>query len=246
MKYTSAFLAAAVLAGAYGQMPLSLTTLPPGGTGAISGTVADETGKPVSGAIATIASELPEPVQGQKPAPFTPFRITAVTANDGSYSGNYLPSGLFRICAQIPNSDYIAACRWPLPPTTATLATGQTPKIAAISLAKGFRLQIRLNDPAGILPTGTVWPGLNLGVFSQNTLFVPAQRVANDAAGFDYQVLVLFDLQLYVSASSKVLTLTDGAGNPGDALNRIITAVKIASGTVTAPVITVAIAGIKP
>ena len=88
----------------------------------VTGTVLDEKGKPIAGAIVSLAAELPTAVRGQTRAPFTPFQAITVSKNDGTFTQGNLPAGLLKVCVQVPHSDYVEECRWPLTPTLVTLA----------------------------------------------------------------------------------------------------------------------------
>jgi hypothetical protein len=223
----------------------------PAGTGSavVTGTVLDEKGRPIGGAIVSLAAELPRAVRGQARAPFTPFRAIALTAKDGTFSQGNLPAGLIKVCVQVPNSDYIEECRWPLTPTLVTLAEGQQVTLPPISKKKGFRMKIRVDDPAGsIQRTGEAaeWPALNLGVFTENRLFVSARRVGSDSAGLNYEVLVPFDVPLHVSASSRTLALSDGNGRAGAQGKGVVTAVTVAGGTGSMGAVRFVVNGGKP
>lgn len=224
----------------------TISRVPGLGTGAINGQVLDDGGKGISGAIVSVASDLPTPAPGQTPPPFTPFRALAVTAADGTFSVGNLPSGLIRVCAQVPNSLYVEVCRWPVAQTIITIGDGQSVKLPAIAMKKGFPLKIRVNDAAGLLsaaesPGKTV--GVNPGVFSENHLFVPAYEVSRDAGGYTYQAVVPFDLPLHVSVSGTNLAVaTTLAGAP--AKSNFSTPITIPSGTTTLAPITVAISAV--
>src|ERR1700677_1211406 len=137
------------------------------GSGTVTGLVVDEKGTAVEGAVVSLSTELPGAVRGQKRTPFTPFHSIALTAKDGAFSAANLPAGLMKICVQVPNSDFINECLWPMTPRTLTVSAKQQTKLPAISVKKGLRLRIRVDDTAVALPragTPAHWPALNLGV----------------------------------------------------------------------------------
>lgn len=237
-------------AQAYGQPKTVIATpLVSGpGTGNLAGTVVDEAGKGLADVIVSVTRDLPVVPRGQKPEPFVAFRSLAVTARDGTFSAGSLPAGLFKVCAQVPKSDYLEECQWPITSNTVTLSEGQSAKLPTIRVKKGFRLKIRVEDPIGILPRSVAAAqstGLSVVVFGDRRLFVHAHRVATDKAGFDYEVLVPFDMPLHFSATSPVLTLSDGAGKAADLVHGIVTALTVPSGTAAMVPVQVMVTGTK-
>jgi hypothetical protein len=235
---------------AYGQQMAVAVAAKGPGTGTISGTVLDETGKPIAGATVSLALELPAAVKGVAPVAFTPHRALAISAKDGTFSAGNMPAGLTKVCVQVANSDYLETCRWPVTQTRVTIGAGQTVKLPAISMAKGFRRQIRVNDLQGVLTKTTVGPGaakttpaIILGAFAANHMFTNAQKTGQDATGYDYAVLVPFDLPLQVSVFSKAVALADSTGKAASG-GGVVKAVTIASGTAIVPVTQVSVTGL--
>ena len=239
----------------YGQTAVGTTVATTVGTtaasaysGKISGTVLDETGKAMAGAIVSLALELPATTKGVAPVSFRRHRALAISGKDGTFAAANLPAGLIKVCVQVPASDYIQSCGWPLAQTLVTLSAGQTVKLPAISLAKGFRLQIRVDDVQGALAktaaAGAPSSGaLVVGAFAANHMFVNAERTGQDATGYNYDVLLPFDLPLRLSVFSRALAMADSTGKAATG-GGIVSAVTVASGTATLPVVKVSITGL--
>ena len=209
------------------------------GTGVLSGTVLDEARKPVAGSLVTIFLEMPAIVAGKRPDPFAPFSSYAITGKDGTFSAGSIPKGALRVCASVAGSDYLDDCRWLKGMAPVTITQGQKVQLPAISLSKGYRLKIRVDDAQGAavaLTKAGRGEGVVAGVFTDNGLFAPARPVGSDKGGFDLDILVPFDTPLHVSVSSKGLALADGLGKAADALRGIVTPLTIPSGGSVAPI----------
>jgi hypothetical protein len=86
-----------------------------------------------------------------------------------------------------------------------------------ITLRKGALIPIRLDDPAGVVTRdhGKA-PGAHLmvGIGTNEALFRPAARVAEDPNGQTYQVLIPFDTPAKLVFSSEYFQIADERGTP--------------------------------
>lgn len=181
-------------------------------TASIQGSVTDaQNNRPVAGAhVTAIRSELP------------PARQTARTGSDGVFQLSGLPAGTYTICAQVPGSLYLDPCKWtagpanPLAkPAGLVLAAGQKVTGAAVRLAQGSALTVRLEDPGQVLSQKTKdgrVPHVAAGVWGTNNLFHPAAPSSADKNGVTYTLAIPKDTPLRFQIVSRDLKLSDSAG----------------------------------
>src|SRR5207247_167164 len=88
-----------------------------GGTGALSGTVVDDSGKPVAAAV--LAS-----MPGTKGS--APVNVRAQAAADGTFSMTGLQAGTYTVCVQVKGGGYLDPCTWSPVAPTVQIDAGQT------------------------------------------------------------------------------------------------------------------------
>jgi hypothetical protein len=188
-----------------------------GPTGSLQGSVTDTQGRPVAGAVVRYQSVPPSVAAGlsPKPAPGETVASGAVaTDGSGRFTVSGLPSAPHLLCASVPSAPYLDPCIWGQAVRT-TVSAGLTATQPLI-LVKGVYVNVRVNDPMGILPQAVDGPWtprkLLVGVVYGTGAYQAAQNTAVDLAGRDYQLIVPagkpFRLWLY----STDVALTDASG----------------------------------
>jgi hypothetical protein len=186
-------------------------------------------------------------------------RVTrqTVSAADGSFTLKSLPPGSYTLCAQVPsfrfgpNDDpYVDDCFWQTgaAPTLA-LSNGQNRTDAAISLSRGRRYRVRVDDPGNILPPPKgVFQGGDLAL----TLSGPSGAshnmpiVRREAGRTFHEIVIPYSLQHQFQVISSTYSVTDSGGKELTTAQSP-TAVRVNQGdTYTVPVVKVTAKGAKP
>ena len=173
--------------------------------GTISGAVVDEHGKAKSGVwVTAVRATLP------------PARAMVSSDKNGAFVLPNLIPGDYRVCAQVPEGGYADPCQWagmaPNPKPAVTLRQGQGVANLRIALDPAHPLQIRVNDPQGLLTAAHPERHVVVGVFSGAGLFYAAPLKSADAAGRLHQIWIPFDTPLKLSLLGKSVTLSDERG----------------------------------
>jgi Carboxypeptidase regulatory-like domain len=173
--------------------------------GIIQGTVADDKGQSMSGAIVSA-------LLNARP----PFSRTATSAADGSFQILGLPPGNYTLCAQVSRGGYVNSCQWSVATQSVTLANKQVSANNLITLRKAAIIKIRMQDPNQLLgqktPDGRQ-PHLLIAVATPRGLST-ARKTGKDNNGSDYELTVPFDTNLIMQVTSRDLKLGDDHGNP--------------------------------
>jgi hypothetical protein len=197
---TTRLLATAALVGTIGHSQ---------GTGRVEGTIRTESGGAVPGAVASI--HVRPTGTGTRP-----YDARTTVGPAGAFSFDGVPPGTYLVCGQAPGRDLINACFWQIgSPRTVVVAAEQTVRVD-VALADGFRLRVRLDDPAGVMAVAKDDPkgfGVLLAVTAPGAGFVPMLPTKSEASGRDYESLVPFGVPLKLVAQSRAFELGDDKGD---------------------------------
>jgi len=108
-------------------------------TARIKGLIQTEDGTPVAGSNVLV-------VRTRTP----PFNSALVTAQDGTFDAPGLPAGTYRICPDIPSSQYLSPCTWYDPNAIVTVQDGQEVDGVSITLHQGSTITVVVKDPGGL------------------------------------------------------------------------------------------------
>ncbi len=199
--------------------------------GSIRGSITDESGKPVAGAILTLRHFFTVQARNQQ----------VISKNDGSFTIDQLPSGDYAQCIQVPKGDYVDDCQWnltfhprilsaPSPTKVGVASTTGKPVLIAdmphsseklvvppagltspqqLKVRSGARVTFRFADSGRLVDDET---HLVVGALTANGMFVPAQKVATGAVT-TFELVVPFDTKVRLSVRSLTLKAT-GANGP--------------------------------
>ena len=200
-------------------LPVSFALAQPGATGALQGSVTDQQGVPLAGAVVRYLSVQPQPARGagQALAPGANAVSGSVTADsNGKFTITGLPAVPHLLCASVPSAPYLDPCVWGQA-VPATVSAGATTS-QTLALAKGVYLNVRVNDPMGLLPRVVDGPWtprkLLVGVAYGTGAYQGAQNTAVDSAGRNYQLIIPAGTPFWLWIYSGDVALADATGAP--------------------------------
>lgn len=163
----------------------------------------------------TASSILPSDLQLPRLTATGKLRARAVSSANGSFLLENLPPGSYTLCAQ-GSPAYLDPCSWSQVPPAITVAANEK-AIAVIKMTEGALLQVRLNDPSGLLGSAAgsaAKPHVLIGIATSAGQFYPVLNAGSDAAGRDRKILIPLHANLDLKVSSKSVKLTDSAQQP--------------------------------
>jgi len=188
----------------------------PAKSGTIAGAVVDAQGKPLAGVVVTYlrAPDLAAP-------PAALVSGGAESDSHGAFSFNKLPAGTYLLCAASlsPALSLLDICEWTMTPPSVVLAVGQMVTGVTLPMTVGLNLQVRVNDPNGLLANGLAHKQgafLIAGVWDAHGLFHMARLRSFDAGGQNLALTAPFGqtYRLDVSASGVVVQSPNGTNFP--------------------------------
>jgi hypothetical protein len=193
--------------------------------GSISGMLVGDDGTP-QGAVVTVNGVPPLRSSGSAKA----------NANGSFTIGNLLP-GKYHICAEVGSAGYLDPCAWEPVPIVVQIAAGQSLSGYQLVARKGVPLQVRINDPVGLLTStvplsaGSTTPSLLIGIFTPRGLFQPLATTGVDAAGFNKQITIPSNAPVRLNISGQGLSIQNASGASLNTTGTLITVT--ANGTIT-------------
>jgi hypothetical protein len=178
----------------------------------LSGTVTDDSGNPLAGVIVTYTLA-PDPTVALSSS----FYAGTITDATGAFSSDLLPAGTYLLCGlAAPALSVLDNCEWTLFPPKVVLADSQVVTGVAITMTKGAGLQVRVNDPSGIL--ANVLNSNKQGTHLLTQLwddrgFIHSVRMRSfDASGQNLSLVVPFGRQFQLSLSGQKVGVTGPTG----------------------------------
>ncbi len=198
------------------------------GTGQITGSVVDPSGKPLASANVLV---LVRPPASASEA-FVSFNAAATTGTDGTFSVTGVPAGRFAVCASVSNQPLLPSCGWQSEQIVA-VATGQSLNLQPIQLKAGVDLYVRVNDPNGTrLSTEGKVAGasmLLLAGLSTGGVPIPIPMTDFNNKGYDYHLTVPPSTALNLTVFSSFYSLTDANGTAIDPQKGLVQPITIAA-----------------
>jgi hypothetical protein len=188
----------------------------------LNGTILDDKGKPVAGAMVTIhRSSVDGPLRATE-------TYTQTSAKDGTYSLQGLSAGAFTICAVVPSRSLLDPCKWNDSPPIVRIAANAKVVTATTQLELGATVSVRVSDPQlalAVVPPGTsggrvIAPIVVMGVWTSNGHFHPAWEVSSDSGGKDLTLIVPAGVDLKFAVSGKDVFVKDSLNAPVDSSKR--------------------------
>ncbi len=189
---------------------------PATGIGTLQGSVTTPQGQLLPGSHLIYRQVVPMLNSGPTgPAVTGPVFTGEVTADrTGGFRVPGLPSGKYALCADVPSAAYLDPCVW-AQPLEATVSANSKTSITVV-LTKGAFLNVRVNDPARLLPHELDGPWtlrrLLVGVKYARGAYQGAHDIGMDSMGHDYQLIIPVGTPLMLWLFSRDLALVDGNG----------------------------------
>ncbi len=168
-------------------------------TGAVQGTVVDDSGAALANAKVLLRAVDPS----------SRFTANTVTSSIGAFNMKAIPAGRYVLCARPASSGHMDSCLWGMPRSIVDVPAGVATRSVVVGLKKTLLFKVRLNDSASFLkplPTEKFPPHVVVGVWAASR-FLPAHEVGKDAAGVDYELAVPFDTPLRFKVYSRYVKL---------------------------------------
>ena len=184
-------------------------------TGRITGTVTDDTGAPIVGAVvgASLRSSVPAGSTGPGGAPlFLPVRAKAPTDAQGNYEIDGLFAATYTLCVDKPESTLLNPCLWMDQPVTVDLSANPSLSGVALTAARGVPLNIRVVDAKGLLSANPSADDVRVGTVHGKSPFIPALVTGRDNGGRTVTLVVPPGQAVNLQVSSATFALADGAG----------------------------------
>ena len=195
-------------------------------TGGVTGSVADDTGRPVAGARVVISSAPSIKIPISAPPVITGPSAAMVTADsNGSFQASGLAPGQYIACAEAPVQGFLDPCHWSASAPTFTVGAGQTVAGVNIVTPKGSVLQFQVNDPLQLLQpaAGPIDLSFEIQVVTGKGFHYSAPIQSSTATLRSYAITVPFGTPLNLRVLASHFAVSDQSGNPvalaGTALN---------------------------
>ncbi len=176
-----------------------------------SGTLAVQVNVPggsPAGMVVVASLSVPDAASG-----FTGQRAFAsVTDPSGRISFTGLPFGIYSVCAEPRDGLLVEKCQW-APPDTTHLSTQHASDTVNLTVTKGIPVEIRIDDPDGLLSSSTADKGLLVGVVTPLGP-VHLRPAAQDSGGINYRIIAPPSVATTLFVSANGLRLLDGTGSP--------------------------------
>lgn len=191
-------------------------------TGVLSGTVTSDDGQMVAGATALYTRVVVlkpgqfwhgpiEQAQGE-----TPLSSSVQSDGSGHFTVAGLPPGNYLVCAEANGAPLLNPCKWAVSYNANVAAGGQA--TVSIVMQRGVFLNVRVNDPGGLLPLSPAspldFPHLIVGVVFGAGGFVAAETVNVDTTGRDFQMPVPAEMPLSLWLHSRLVTVANSSQVP--------------------------------
>lgn len=169
--------------------------------------VTGQGGASPSGLVVVASLSIPDTTAG-----FTGQRAFAsVTDAAGQVSFAGLPFGLYSVCVEPQNQLFVEPCRWSAPDTI-RLSSQKTSGSLNLAVQKGVPVEIRIDDPQGLLSSSTTGQGLLVGVATPAGP-VQLHPVAQDSGGINYCIIAPPSVAASIQVSAGALQVVDGTGS---------------------------------
>ena len=190
----------------------------PGNTGIVTGTVKDDSGKPVPYARVFLNQALPvsapASLRGGNPVITGPQMASAIADVNGKFTG-FLPPGSYVACAQTTTPGLLDPCHWAANAPAFAVTKGQYSTGVNITMAKGAVIPIHIDDPHKLLDataSGPIAADCRFQIVTAKGFRHEAIVTARNGNGRDHVITVPFGTPLKLQVISPHLVVNDETG----------------------------------
>lgn len=188
-------------------------------TGAVEGSVVDDTGAPVGGAHVLINRALPagSPHFTAPPVVTGPLAAGATADANGRFSVQALAPGEYVACAEASAPGLLDPCHWAASAPTFTVTAGNATADVDITMMRGAVIPIHVNDPQTLLQpvTGSsIAPDFQGHAVTGKGLHYRASVQNTSANNRDLAVTVPFGTAVTLQVVTSRLKVNDQNGIP--------------------------------
>jgi hypothetical protein len=169
--------------------------------------VAAPTGDSPAGLVVVASLSVPDTPDGF----LGPRAFASVTDAGGQISFSGLPFGIYSVCVEPRNQIFVEPCRW-FPPDTIHLTNQNTSGTVNLTVLRGIPVDIRINDPEGLLASSAGGIGLLVGVVTPLGPVI-LRPGAQDSGGFNYRIIAPSSVAASIQVSAGALRIADATGS---------------------------------
>jgi hypothetical protein len=191
-------------------------------TGRITGTVTDDSGTPIVGALVMASlrsSPAPLTLVPGRPPFFMPVMANAAAGPKGEFQIDGLLVGTYAVCVENPERAFLNPCLWTDKPVTVDLAAGAAVSGVSVVAPKGVIVTVRVQDSQGLLAANPANDDVRIGTYHGKSPFIPARVSSRNATGKTMSLAVPGGQSMIVAVSSTTFALADNTGKafgPGE------------------------------
>lgn len=177
--------------------------------GTIKGKVVDASGK-LKGSVVIVYTRTSAATHTKGPQ-----SGAAAVDGDGTFRIDGLGEGVYALCVQGTNHDYLDPCVWSPPPPKVELKSKEDTQAARVDLIEGVRLKLKFRDPKKLMASRANATGkgkLRPGIWQKNGFFVAIPETAQKADSQEYEMLVPADESLHLSFRPESMRVLDANG----------------------------------
>jgi hypothetical protein len=185
--------------------------------GSLTGSVVDDSGRPVAGARVLISYAPSVKPPGVAPPVVTgPLAAVATTDSTGAFHTSSLAPGSYIACSEAPASGYLDPCHWSTSAPNFVISAGEAVPGITIVMPKGAVLSIQVNDPQQVLKpaAGPIDLALEVHVVTSKGIHYSAPIQSSSATGRSYAIAIPFATPVTLRVLSSHLAVSDQSGQP--------------------------------
>jgi len=159
-----------------------------------------------SGLVVVASLSMPDTAAGYS----GPRAFASLTNATGFVSFAGLPFGVYSVCVEPQNQIFVEPCRWSTP-TTTHLTSQSSSGTLSLTVQRGIPVEIRVDDPEGLLSQSSTGHGLLVGVYTPAGP-VRLRPAAQDSGGVNYRIIAPPSVAASIQMSAGGLSILDATG----------------------------------
>jgi hypothetical protein len=181
----------------------------------VSGTVTDDGGTPIAGAIVSASlrsSAAAHPLTPGKVPAFMAVMAKKPSGANGDFAIDGLLQGTYVLCVRA-NGPYLDPCVWADQPVSVDTTVGSVISGARVVAARGVTVTVRVNDPAALITADPAKDDVIVGTYNGRLPFVPALVDSRDANGKTMRIVAPAGKPVVIGVASATMALADDKDN---------------------------------